>query len=214
MPLPLLDRTIPLSDYTPVDLSIDNPDLERVNLTDPDACQAYIDHHLERNAARVAFGGYLEIRKMYEDKPSFTSGNSPRNIHLGIDFWAKAGTKVIVPIKGVVHSFRNNSTAGDYGPTVILRHFNAEMEFYTLYGHLSLDTLSNLRVGQGFEAGDVLGALGTAEINVNYAPHLHFQAIKDISGYNGDYPGVCTYEELTFYHINCPDPEIFIQKWV
>ncbi len=214
MPLQLLDKTIPLSDYIPVDLSVNNPELSHVNLADPDACQAYIDHHLERHGAKVAYGGYLETRKMYEDKPSFTKANSPRNIHLGIDFWAEAETKVVVPLRGVVHSFRNNTTSGDYGPTVILVHFTGEKQFFTLYGHLSLETLSRLSIGREFAGGDVLGTLGTPEINVNYAPHLHFQVIKDIAGYMGDYPGVCSTEELIFYRNNCPDPEIFLRTRV
>ena len=83
--------------------------------------------------------------------------------------------------------------------------------FYTLYGHLSVDSLDGLFVNKEFKAGDTIGRLGTPDINVNYAPHLHFQIIKDLEGNHGDYPGVCAKEQLYFYQENCPDPNILLK---
>ncbi|WP_339838493.1 hypothetical protein [uncultured Maribacter sp.] len=60
--------------------------------------------------------------------------------------------------------------------------------FYTLYGHLSIDSLDGLFINKQFNAGEILGRLGTPNINVNYAPHLHFQIIRDLQGNMGDYP--------------------------
>jgi hypothetical protein len=54
--------------------------------------------------------------------------------------------------------------------------------------------------------GEVFAYLGTAEENVNWPPHLHFQLIYDLQGRSGDYPGVCFREELSFQKKNCPDP--------
>lgn len=206
----ILDPKIPLSGYARIDLSILNEDLNEVDLTNPSECQAYIDQFLMDKEAVVAFGGYLEPRNLYSDKPAFSEGGNPRNIHLGVDFWASAGTKVIAPLDGRVHSMKNNDTKGDYGPTVILQHEWGKSTFYTLYGHLSLETLENRQVGQALKAGEVLGTLGTTDINVNYAPHLHFQLIWDIGDYQGDYPGVCTADELDFYQNNCPNPCIML----
>ncbi len=208
-PISILDPSIPLSAYCEIDLSTANKELRRIDLTQPSSCQAYIDSFLAQKGAEVAYGGYLEIRNLYGDKPAFSEG-SVRNIHLGIDFWAKAGTRVMVPLDGVLHSFRNNDTPGDYGPTIVLEHQTASGTWYTLYGHLSLESLENLETGTPFRAGSVLGTLGTSDINVNYAPHLHFQLIRDMGVYQGDYPGVCAAEELEYYSRNCPDPGIVI----
>ncbi|MGB5188485.1 MAG: peptidase M23, partial [Robiginitalea sp.] len=51
-----------------------------------------------------------------------------------------------------------------------------------------------------------IGRLGSAKENGGYAPHLHFQLIRDLEGFRGDYPGVCALQQLEFYRQNCPDP--------
>ena len=204
-----LDGKIPVEKYCPIDLSVKNKDLTNVALSNPEACQRYIDLVLKRNNANVAYGGYLEKRNLYADTTRFSEGEV-RDIHLGVDFWCKAGTKVMVPITGTVHSFKNNADRGNYGPTIILEHQLPNRErFYTLYGHLSVESLEVLHKGKPFKRGDVLGHLGTTDINVNYAPHLHFQLILDLEGHQGDYPGVCNDKKVGFYQQNCPNPLIF-----
>jgi murein DD-endopeptidase MepM/ murein hydrolase activator NlpD len=185
--------------------------LKDLDITNPIACQTYIDLVLKKEEGLVAYGGYLEQRNLYDDKGSFNSADLQRNIHLGIDYWAPAGTKVLVPLDGKIHSFKNNDIKGDYGPTIIMEHHFDDLIFYTLYGHLSLESLKGLTVGMEFSAGSVLATLGTPDINVNYAPHLHFQIIQDLSGYVGDYPGVCAQEDLDFYKKNCPDPNLLLK---
>lgn len=211
-PIRPLDNTIPLSAYVPLDLSRDNEILKGMDIAQPKECQRYIDNILYKNNGEVAYGGYLENRDLYADKQNFNApGNEPRNIHLGIDYWCKSGTKVIAPIEGIVHSFKNNRGIGDYGPTIILEHCLGGIVFYTLYGHLSLESLEGLTLGKQFSAGSTLGFLGTPDINVNYAPHLHFQIIKDMESYYGDYPGVCSFQTLDFYKKNCPDPNLLFK---
>jgi len=61
------------------------------------------------------------------------------------------------------------------------------------------------------EAGDKIGTLGSHKVNGDYAPHLHFQVIKDIQGYTGDYPGVAASDKLDFYLDNCPDPNLLLK---
>ncbi len=206
----VLDSSIPWADYTPLDLSTANQELEGLNLGDPAACQGYIDSVLRRNSARVAYGGYLEQRNLYRGNAGFETGEEPRDIHLGVDFWAEAGTRVQAPLKGRVHSFKNNAGKGDYGPTIILTHESGNYTFHTLYGHLSLESLKGIYPGKEIGKGEVLGSLGTPDINVNYAPHLHFQLILDMEGKQGDYPGVCRASEVEFYRINCPDPFLIL----
>jgi murein DD-endopeptidase MepM/ murein hydrolase activator NlpD len=205
----ILDVVIPIEDYCKIDLSTGNLHLDVIDITDPLACQEYITSVLKENNAQVAYGGYLEKRNLYASD-RFSVGNQ-RNIHLGMDFWCKAGTVVHAPIAGKVHSFKNNVDIGNYGPTIILAHQTGTSSFYTLYGHLALASLKDLYVGKEFKKGEILGALGTTDINVNYAPHLHFQIIDNIENYSGDYPGVCSDTNLDFYKKNCPDPNLLLK---
>ena len=110
-----------------------------------------------------------------------------------------------------MHSFKNNTNYGDYGPTIILKHHINDIEFYTLYGHLSMESIVNTSVGQFFKQGEQIATLGDVSINGDYAPHLHFQIIKDIQDYKGDYPGVCSKQDLDFYLNNCPDPNMLLK---
>ena len=211
-PVPILDESIPLEAYVPIDLSVDNRDLKHLNITDPDVCQSYIDEVLNSQGGSIAYGGYLEHRNLYGDKASFSNGNTGRrDIHLGIDYWCTAGARVMVPIDGTVHSFKTNINIGDYGPTIILEHKVDGIIFYTLYGHLAIASLDGLTVGKVFRKGEVLATLGTPDINVNYAPHLHFQIIKDLGDFSGDYPGVCSPDSLDFYRENCPNPNLLLK---
>ncbi|WP_165200602.1 peptidoglycan DD-metalloendopeptidase family protein [Muriicola soli] len=205
---PLFGPTLPPEAYTPINLSKENPELQGVELGDPKACQGYIDKVLNWNKATIAYGGYLEQRNLYSGNAAFETGEERRDVHLGVDYWTKAGTKVLTPLDGEIHSFKNNAVKGDYGPTIILKHTEDGFIFYSLYGHLSLESLTGLYVGKQFKKGEVLASLGTPEENVNYAPHLHFQLILNLHGKQGDYLGVCRKSEVQFYKNNCPDPNL------
>ena len=209
---PVLDASLQQKEYTPIDLSVENITLQGIDLTNPDVCQQYINKVLVQNKARVAIGGYLERRELYSGNKAFSEGEERRDVHLGVDFWTAAGTEVLAPIDGEVHSFKNNQTKGDYGPTIILKHRVQDVIFYSLYGHLSLESLNTLHIGKLFKKGEVLATLGTPEVNVNYAPHLHFQLVLDLQGQRGDYPGVCRASELAFYKANCPDPQLLLSR--
>ncbi|MEM7485777.1 MAG: peptidoglycan DD-metalloendopeptidase family protein [Bacteroidota bacterium] len=206
----ILDSKIPLSAYCKINLSATNVALKAFDITEPDSCQKYIDTVLNRSKAEVAFGGYLEKRALYVKSERFQDIGQ-LDIHLGMDFWCEAGTKVIVPLEGKVHSFKNNDDIGNYGPTILLEHQVEDITFYTLYGHLSIESIHGIKVGTYFNRGEVLGTLGTPDINVNYAPHLHFQIIEDVEEYHGDYPGVSSLDTLDFYRKNCPDPNSLLQ---
>jgi len=208
-PLPILDRRIPPSGYCPINLSITNRELDPINISDAKECQEYVNRVLKRKGGKVAYGGYLEQRNLYGNSERF-NGSEPRNIHLGVDFWCDAGTKVLAPLDGEVHSFANNTDFGNYGPTIILTHEVNGHGFHALYGHLALDSLENLRIGKTINQGDTLATLGTPDVNVGYAPHLHFQLIWDIGDYQGDYPGVCSKKDLPYFRRNCPNPNLVL----
>ena len=209
----VIDASIPHSDYVSLDLSINSNELKENKPQTADEYEVFITDYLHKNKARVAFGGYLEKRNLYKRSSIFNTldASTERNIHIGLDLWIKAGTPVLAALDGVVHSFQNNTALGDYGPTIILKHTLKNCEFYTLYGHLSLESLALLKINQLVKKGDKIATLGNAEVNGDYAAHLHFQIIKDFGDYQGDYPGVCSENELYFYKNNCPDPNLLLK---
>ena len=207
-PLSVLDASIPLQTYIPLDLSISNTDLQQVDVSSSLALEQYINQHIQKYNGLVAYGGYNETRNIYQRSPHFNQQDSTteRNIHIGLDLWLAAGSPIFAPLDATVHSFKNNTNYGDYGPTIILKHELNSFTFYTLYGHLSLESIAKLHVGQKFQQGAQIAALGNASVNGDYPPHLHFQMIRDMQGCEGDYPGVCSKKDVMFYLENCPNP--------
>lgn len=211
-PAKIINSSIDYSKYVTLDLSLNNLDLTEKKLGNSDNFEKYINDYLKKNNAEVAFGGYIEKRNLYQRSSIFKNDMIPeRNIHLGIDFWTKAGTPILAALDGRIHSFKNNIGLGDYGPTIILEHEIENQKFYTLYGHLSLESLQGISVGDFFKKGEHLANIGNSEVNGDYAPHLHFQIIKNIKDYWGDYPGVCNKNDLNFYIENCPDPNFLLK---
>lgn len=206
----MIDRLFakPLSESTSValDLSAENLDLLPSIYGTTSTFNVYIEAKI---GDKIGYGGYLEHRVIYETYANFaTSSTDFRNIHLGMDFWTKAGTPVFAPLDGVVHSFQVNYGAGNYGPTIILHH--PEANIYSLYGHLSTGDLSQLEVGMPINAGQKLCQLGNLNENGGWPPHLHFQLIRDMQGLKGDYPGVCSQRDVGFYANNCPHPSFYL----
>lgn len=198
------------SDYISIDLSTKSHLLKSVDISDPLKMDAFINTYLSTNKKKVAYGGYLEKRNLY-NRSDYFNGDSKRNIHLGIDLWCPVFTDVLAPLKGKVHSFANNLNFGDYGPTIILQHDLEEITFYTLYGHLSVDSLKDIKIGQCFKKGERFAQLGNHLENGSYAPHLHFQIIEEMGSFKGDYPGVSDIVHEEFYTNNCPDPNLILQ---
>ena len=188
-----------------LDLSATNLELNPSIYGNVSTFQEYIEGKL---GGKMGFGGYLEHRVIYESYENFATASADfRNIHLGMDFWTGEGTPIFAPLEGEVHSFQANQGAGNYGPTIILYH-PAE-KIYSLYGHVSLDDLVPLEKGLPIAAGQLLCHLGNPAENGGWPPHLHFQLIRDMQGFHGDYPGVCSQRDLSFYANNCPDPANF-----
>ncbi|WP_296314867.1 peptidoglycan DD-metalloendopeptidase family protein [Winogradskyella sp. UBA3174] len=205
---PVVDASIEPSAYTPLDLSIHNLELKSVNVSSSDDLESFIWNYMKSKNAKIAYGGYLEQRGIYQRSAYFNEINpeTERNIHLGLDLWIEVNTPIYAPLDGTIHSFKNNTNHGDYGPTLILKHMFNKFEFFTLYGHLSVASLLEKKVGADVRQGEQIATLGSAVVNGDYPPHLHFQIIKDMQNYKGDYPGVSNQLDLEFYKVNCPDP--------
>ena len=212
-PLQVIDSEIPIEKYVAIDLSASNAALEHLDVSSSKAWEQYINTYLEKRDANVAFGGYLERRDIYRRSSYFkqSSDENERNIHLGIDLWCQANTKVLAVLDGEIHSFQNNTNFGDYGPTIIVKHTLQDVIFYSLYGHLTLDSIRGIAIGEKVLQGQTIGYLGDHTVNGDYAPHLHFQLVVAIEEKSGDYPGVCSAKNLDFYRYNCPDPNALLK---
>ena len=164
--------------------------------------------------APVGIGRYDEARLLYVS-PLFGAGDAKtaerRTIHLGVDLFVAPGSAVRAPLPGVVHILADNPALQDYGPLVILRHeADAGRSFFTLYGHLSDDTLASLAVGQRVDAGQQIGRVGKPPTNGDWPPHLHFQLILDLLDLGHDFPGVARASEREIWKALCPDPNLVL----
>lgn len=193
-----------------IDLTENNTDLHSLDLLNVEVMDEYISRKIKEDNAVCAVGGYLENRYIYRTTQHFQQSTEPRSIHLGVDVWAKAGTPVYASMVGKVHSFANNNTIGDYGPTIILEHILEGNTFYTLYGHLNLECLEGLYEGKKIEEGDKIAEFGCYPINGNWAPHLHFQVITDMFGKKGDFLGVCEPSRTNEYEKICLDANLVL----
>lgn len=181
-----------------VDLSIGSEFLDDFRLIDDEPrLTRRIDALRAATGARVAVGGYDESRLLYTSELFRTrgfEGDEWRTVHLGLDLFTDAGCPVRAPVAGRVLSVRNNAGPRDYGPTIIVEHPGSDADgpfsFYTLFGHLDLESLSGVHPGQPVAAGATIGRVGSAGVNGGWSPHLHFQIIVDLLDRAGEFPGV------------------------
>ncbi len=202
------------------DFTENNIELEGINLQDTEEFSKYIFDKLKMQNAKFGFGGYNELRILYNKSGLFNNNlldkiesqaiEESRRLHIGIDIWGDEGTEVFAPLDGTVHSFAFNNRLGDYGATLILLHQLEGFPFCTLYGHISLQDIENIQEGSNIEKGQKLAHFGNPEENGHWPPHLHFQVINDIAPYKGDYPGVCKLSEREKFLKNSPDPDLIL----
>nr|WKN36747.1 peptidoglycan DD-metalloendopeptidase family protein [Tunicatimonas sp. TK19036] len=199
---------IEASDLLPLVLSDQNPLLASFDLVDTAVFNHLIFDTL--SPGRTGIGGFLENRSIYRRSTLYTT-EEVRSIHLGVDVWSPALTPIHAPLDGVIHSFKDNDGFGDYGPTIILEHKIENSTFYSLYGHLSRESLRNKRVGQPIQKDECFAALGNYPENGDWPPHLHFQVMTDLLGNAGDFPGVIAPSQANFYKTICIDPMLLLK---
>jgi 4-aminobutyrate aminotransferase-like enzyme/Ser/Thr protein kinase RdoA (MazF antagonist) len=146
-----------------------------------DAHSAVIDLSVQAPDPDEPLGGvgrYGEVRSCYRGA-LFDAGAERRTVHLGVDLFAPAGTPVHAPAAGVVAAVANHVGAGDYGPTLVLRHEPSDgPTFHTLLAHLDPAVL-RLRVGTAVCAGETVAHLGAPAHNGGWPPHLHLQLLAE-----------------------------------
>ncbi len=203
----ILSFDLPSAKLLWLDLTKNNLELSHLNPDNTREFTEYVFNKIKNAQADLGIGGWLEDRFIYSSREQFNKGKS-RNIHLGVDIWMPAGTPLFCPTQCEVHSFANNLGFGNYGPTIILKAENTEL--YFLYGHLSLESLHDIEVGQKIESGKKVAEIGNFPINGDWPPHLHFQVMNNMLGKEGDFPGVCAASELKVMQKFCLNPYPFL----
>jgi 4-aminobutyrate aminotransferase-like enzyme len=208
---PVLDFDLRTEPSLVFDLSVGSPMLgadpsatSTANLTET------LFGEMRKAGVKVGVGRYDEARLLYVS-PLFGEGTAPtderRTVHLGVDLFVEPGARVYAPLPGEVHILHNNNAPQDYGPMLVLKHqTDAGITFFTLYGHLSEDTLTRLKVGQKVAEFDEIARVGAPPQNGDWAPHLHFQVVLDLLGLDRDFPGVCRASEREMWKTLSPDP--------
>ena len=205
-----MHKVVDIDSYIWLDFTANNKDLESVDLENTAKFSTYVFNKIYASRAKFGVGGYMEHRVIYRRSEHFNKQQTEsRCIHLGIDIWGEAGTSVYAPLDGKVHSFQNNANFGDYGPTIILEHEYEGKPLFTLYGHLSLESLDGLHEGKLMKEGDKIAEIGNFPINGDWPPHLHFQVMTDMLGMKGDFPGVCALSEQEKFKEICLNPGLF-----
>jgi len=158
----------------------------------------------------VGLGRYDEVRSWYGGELfAAPTDEAPRRrtVHIGIDVFLAAGAAVYAPLGGTVVSAAVNPGRLDYGPTLILEHEpEPGLRFWTLYGHLTPDSVEGIAPRQPVRAGERIAAIGDYPVNGDWPPHLHLQLITDRLEFETDFPGVCAPEERDIWMSLSPDP--------
>ena len=208
--------TIKKTEIQLLDLSVASKWLgHEEQFNDLDLFQFKIDALQKRNPNKILAGGYLEPRPLYTANKYDKIGNSgreSRTIHLGLDLWLSASTAVHALFDAEVVIAVNNAEEKGYGGLIVLKHHLADFDFYTLYGHLTIASVVDKKIGQIIEKGDCIGHLGSYPENGNWAPHLHFQIMLSLLGRATDFPGVTYFKQLNIWKGICPDPNLLFKQ--
>lgn len=209
--------SVDTNDVLPIDLGVSSTWVgHQEEFNDLDFLQFKFNQLQKEHPKKIIAGGYLEPRALYGTSSYDKMGNSgreSRTVHLGVDFWLPAQTPVHALFDGKVMTAINDAGDKEYGGLVILKHeVGDDLEFYTLYGHLTVSSATKHKVGDEIKKGDCIGLLGNYPENGNWAPHLHFQLMLSLLGYENDFPGVAYYNQLDVWKGLCPDPNLLFKN--
>jgi 4-aminobutyrate aminotransferase-like enzyme/Ser/Thr protein kinase RdoA (MazF antagonist) len=177
-------------------------------LNAPALLQHRVSEFLAARGVSIGVGGYDEARLIYH-WPHEPQGGEPRTVHIGVDISVATGTPLFAPLDGTVHAFEDADAYHDYGPMVVLRHettHQSPLVFYTMYGHLTRDSLSTLAVGATIRRGEEFARVGSAPTNGNWWPHVHVQLITDMLDVPCNVNGAVRASQRTVWHSVFPDP--------
>ena len=202
-----------------MDTSVSSPHLGNPSLGyDPVAATKDVFRALEDSNCLAGIGKYDEYRLIYDSEDFIDFTGHQRTLHLGIDVFMPAGSRVFAPLDGKVFALCNNTSKFDYGGSIILQHRigsdagdNADdITFYTLYGHLRAESFTHLHKGMSVKAGKMIALMGDIEENGYWPPHVHFEIITDLIGQTETFVGVGSHHYRNVWKSICPDPNLIL----
>ncbi|MDD2917242.1 MAG: peptidoglycan DD-metalloendopeptidase family protein [Candidatus Gracilibacteria bacterium] len=191
---------------TPLTLDYSVPEFQNIDPRNMENMNRYNQELLMNNNASWSLGGYLEDRSHILNGTHIQKEG--RIYHLGIDILFPAGTSLYNPLDGAIYERGYESGDGNYGGYIIMRYSVSGSEFYGLYGHLSVDSIT----GRDFiKKGEKFAELGEASENGNWFPHLHLQVFtgKDLDIWKSK--GYCKGEDIARMKYFCPDPSFLLR---
>lgn len=188
-----------------VNMSSENSELMEISRNETQReFDAYVFGKIKEAGAEFALSNYLENRSaMLCEYPQMVA--EKRYYHLGLDVSAPLGTKLYAPLDGIVTISEYEEGEGNYGGMVVLEHDVGGLIFYSLYGHLNLNSLPN--VGDRIKKGDNFAAIGDFEENGNWFRHTHLQVLTE-AGYRDGWTnkGYCSEKDIPTIGEYCPSP--------
>lgn len=210
---PLTGQDLRTTPVAPIDLSVGSPLVSSESAENaPAELDRRIQQKLNEYNTTIGAGGYDEARLIYDWTQNPTE-DEPRTIHIGLDLSLPAGTPLYAPLDGVVHGFENAAARHDYGPVIVLRHRTDEpdpVEFYSLYGHLSPDSLEGLHIGKPVAKGELFARVGSAPENGDWWTHTHVQLITDLLDVPCNADGVVRASRREVWKSICLDPNLIL----
>lgn len=210
---PLLDADVRSSPCRVLDLGLGSPLLHG----DPEQnAEPLLTPRIDAllGPGTVGIGRYDEARLLYTEsifRSQAVRNGELRTVHIGLDLFVPAGTAVHAPMDGAIHAFAENRGALDYGPVIVLRHETTDgTPFFTLYGHLSRESLAGKEVGRRVARGEQIATLGAPDVNGGWTPHLHLQVITDPMDLDTDFPGVAPASQHAAWLSLSPDPNLIV----
>ncbi len=211
---PLLGKDLRSMPVAPLDFSAGSP----LIANDPaDNAPRALDHRVRRvlaeAGATIGAGGYDEARLIYH-WPNEPRDGEPRTIHMGLDLSVAADSPLYAPLDGIVHGFENADAHHDYGPVIVLQHTTTgpdAVPFYTLYGHLTRDSLDALHIGKVIAKGTEFARVGRAPSNGDWWEHVHVQLITDMLDVPCNVNGAARASERDVWQSLCPDPNLLLR---
>lgn len=170
--------------------------------------QKFLDKTLSKHGKEMAVSGYLENRySLLKDIPQMAQ--EARYYHLGVDIWAKVGTKLHCPYDCEVVVAEYEEGIGNYGGFCVIKVCLNGTMFYILFGHLNPNTLP--KVGTKLKVGQIFAEIGDYHENGGWTWHLHLQVLTEKGFSDGwIHKGYCAEKDLSNIQFLCPDPSFIL----
>lgn len=216
------DRISPIFDELPgekvqvLDLGIGSTLLGADPMSSAGAGRARaISEELARTGSSLGIGRHDEVRWVPDSATSVGGEASDvelRTVHIGMDVFIGAGAVVHAPLDGEVLTVSGVvDSRPDRGAQLILAHKpDGQVEFFTLYRHLSPESVAGLSAGQAVARGTAIGRVAPVGVGHGHLPHLHFQLVDDLLDLGTDFPGMVRVAERATWNSISPDPGLVL----